>query len=344
MARTPIFNTAAIKTAIQNASYSYAADAQASDAYAITLTPAPTAYAAGQVFYFKANTANTGASSLNVNSLGAKTIKKETNQDTETGDIIVGSIVAVLYDGTNMQMLSEVAAALALQAEVQNGQFLYAADAGSTDAYAVTLSPAPTAYTTGMVVNFKANTANTGAATLNVNSLGAITILKNHDTALADNDIEVGQLVTVIYDGTNFQMQSQIANTASAGFSAVKVLNATYDLSSVSGTQNIAHGLGKVPSLVRITTYRSDSQGTGNSSTGAYDGTTNACSYLYARPAAGSIAGNSANIIFVNQWNGGGDDTQIANATLTSTNVVLAWTKTGSTITGTLNMIIEVLG
>lgn len=97
-------------------------------------------------------------------------------------------------------------------AKLQDGSILYAADSVGTDAYAVTLSPAPTAYTTGMTVNFKSGTANTGAATLNVNALGAKTIKKNRDQDLATNDIEASQMVTVIYDGTNFQMQSQLAN------------------------------------------------------------------------------------------------------------------------------------
>lgn len=83
---------------IQNSSYTYAEDAGASDAYAITLSPAPTAYADGQTFKFKANTANTGAASLNVNSLGAKTIKKNNDQDLATGDIEAGSVVQVIYD------------------------------------------------------------------------------------------------------------------------------------------------------------------------------------------------------------------------------------------------------
>lgn len=93
----------------------------------------------------------------------------------------------------------------------------YAADAGSTDAYAVTLSPAPAAYAAGMLVHFKANTANTGNATLNVNSLGAKNILKNHDQTLADGDIEAGQFVTVIYDGTQWQMQSPVALVTGTG-------------------------------------------------------------------------------------------------------------------------------
>lgn len=92
----------------------------------------------------------------------------------------------------------------------------YAADAGSTDAYAVTLAPAPTAYFTGMVVKFKANTLNTGAATLNVNSLGAKDIKKNYNTALATGDILANQLVSVIYDGTNFQMLSPSAALSAA--------------------------------------------------------------------------------------------------------------------------------
>ena len=88
----------------------------------------------------------------------------------------------------------------------------YAADAGSTDAYAITLSPAPTAYVAGQEFSFKANTVNTGAATLNVNTLGAKTIVKGVNTTLADGDIAAGQVCTVIYDGANFVLQNQVAN------------------------------------------------------------------------------------------------------------------------------------
>lgn len=94
---------------IQNSVYNYVADAEASDTYVITLVPAISDYATGQVFYFKANTANTGAATLNVNAKGAKTIKKNHDQDLEDGDIEAGSIVQVVYDGTNFQMLNQQA-------------------------------------------------------------------------------------------------------------------------------------------------------------------------------------------------------------------------------------------
>jgi hypothetical protein len=96
----------------------------------------------------------------------------------------------------------------------------FAADAGANDTYTATLSPAITAYVTGAHYRFKANTANTGAATINFNALGAKTIVKaagGITTALADNDIRAGQWVDLVYDGTNMQMQSTLGNAASGG-------------------------------------------------------------------------------------------------------------------------------
>lgn len=100
------------------------------------------------------------------------------------------------------------------------GPVNYCSDTGSTDAYACSLSPAITAYVTGAIYHFRANTANTGAATLNLNGLGAKTIVKaagGVTTALADNDIRAGQGVTVMYDGTNLQMQSTLGNASAGG-------------------------------------------------------------------------------------------------------------------------------
>ncbi len=89
--------------------HDYVADSVGTDAYAITVSPAITAYTVGQRFIFKVATANTGACTLNVNSLGAKTIKKAVTTDLSTGDLVADQIVEVVYDGTNMQMVSKSA-------------------------------------------------------------------------------------------------------------------------------------------------------------------------------------------------------------------------------------------
>lgn len=128
------------------------------------------------------------------------------------------SLVLKMYDGTDWITMGTFNATTNLftpsNAQLPDGSTNYAADSVGTDSYAITLSPAPTAYTTGMVIQFKAGTANTGAATLNVNSLGAKTIKKNYNTDLATGDIVANQLVQVCYDGTNFQLMSPSAAVA----------------------------------------------------------------------------------------------------------------------------------
>lgn len=159
---------------------------------------------------------------------------------TLTSPVLNGSLsgTGVDTDGTLAANSDTVVSSQkAVNSVTQKGSNTYAADAGSTDDYAITLTPAPAAYTTGMVVKFKANTANTGAATLNVNSLGAKTIVKNYNTTLADNDIKAGQLVEVIYDGTNFQLISPVSNSSSSGkILQVASYSDTTAISTSSGT------------------------------------------------------------------------------------------------------------
>ncbi len=100
----------------------------------------------------------------------------------------------------------------------QKGGLIYATDVGTVNNYVVNLSPAPTAYNTGMIVNFIAANGNTtGTATLNVNGLGAVPIKKQVNNNLITGDILAGQAVSVIYDGNNFQMLSQLGTIATGG-------------------------------------------------------------------------------------------------------------------------------
>ena len=75
------------------------------NAYVLTYSVAPAAYYTGQAFGFKTNFAVTGAATVNVNTLGAKTIKKlvsGTKTDLASGDIASGDYVSIVYDGTDM--------------------------------------------------------------------------------------------------------------------------------------------------------------------------------------------------------------------------------------------------
>lgn len=84
----------------------------------------------------------------------------------------------------------------------------FGVDSGSTDSYAIALNPAPSGYVAGMPISFRANTANTDEATLNVNGLGPKSI-RLRGANLTTGEIAAGQIVTVVYDGMNFQLVSR---------------------------------------------------------------------------------------------------------------------------------------
>jgi hypothetical protein len=93
-------------------------------------------------------------------------------------------------------------------AEIQDESFVYAADTGTANAYAVTLSPAPT-LVAGSLVVAKIAHANTGASTLAVNGGSPVSILKESSgslVALTGGELNAGQIVFFVYDGTNFQL------------------------------------------------------------------------------------------------------------------------------------------
>jgi hypothetical protein len=93
--------------------------------------------------------------------------------------------------------------------QVQDAAVIWGGTAGGTaNAITVSLSPAITAYTAGMVIRFiNGASANTGATTLNVNGVGAVALNKGDGTtALAAGDLPAGHIVTVIYDGTRFRL------------------------------------------------------------------------------------------------------------------------------------------
>jgi len=76
---------------------------------------------------------------------------------------------------------------------------------GSSNAFTLTCSPAVGAYAGGQRFLFLANHSITGAATLNVDGLGAKAI-KYRNVALSAGDVASGDVVLVTYDGADMEM------------------------------------------------------------------------------------------------------------------------------------------
>lgn len=239
----------------------------------------------------------------------------------------------------------------------------YAIDTGSTNAYIITPVPALTAYTVGQELSFKSTHANTAAATININSLGTKSLTKlDGTTALVANDIASGEIVTIEYTGSNFQVVNPSAKdfvdltTSQSITSGVKtftvlpqsatvpttgsdLVNKTYadvphfittagtqvkNLVDASTTQVITHGLGRTPSVVVIAGVL----GTHQTSYGTYTSSGNFVTgfpYVSSGDATG-FGTYSAAVAF-------GDSTgqaQTGVVAVTSTNFTITWTKINS--------------
>lgn len=119
------------------------------------------------------------------------------------------------------------------------------------------------AYAAGMRVQFIANLTNTLGCTINYNGLGSKAIFKGINQPLAPNDIQVGAIVTLIYDGANFQMVGMLSAAASATNIGPVFLANDADIATVTNPAN-AVSVGNLNKNRFVSTQFSLPAGTGN--------------------------------------------------------------------------------
>lgn len=104
------------------------------------------------------------------------------------------------------------------------------ATAGGTTTYTVTTGAAFTAYAQLPIVFVKANATNTGSMTVNVDSIGALTVKKGGSN-LAAGDFVQDRIYAFAYDGTNLQLiggdLSPLYETKDADLTAIAALGYT---------------------------------------------------------------------------------------------------------------------
>lgn len=101
----------------------------------------------------------------------------------------------------------------------QDGKGIYCPTVGgSANVITLTTGYSVSAYAAGQRFTFLVGTTNTGAATVNVDSQGAKSIVRSDgaNTALAAGDLVAGMMAEIVYDGTRFHLMStQVASAAS---------------------------------------------------------------------------------------------------------------------------------
>ena len=291
----------------------------------------------------KAQSSNDGTTWVNMDTAAPSniTVRSVSEAGANNGELFIdtdaGNNLAYKDNTGNVTQVVDNTTHLIPLASVQK---YYGADSVGSDSYAITLSPAISAYANGQMFTFKAGTANTGPSSLNVNGKGAVTIKKSFNQDTETGDILQNQFVTVVYDGTNFQMVSQLASAMStanvttliAGGNASalhhhesQIVSATRATGAGTGTQTINHSLGVTPSFFEVTAIRGGNTYSGMSS-GAYSHNSNDyVTCIYTASGGATMAADAGKLIHVVVQDAGSTNrSAIASVnSLSSSNIVL---------------------
>jgi len=157
-----------------------------------------------------------------------------------TADLATGLSTAITKDGqttvtANIPMstykftglgVGSAATDSANLSQVQSTVTKLLTSVSGTDTITAVGAPVVAAYAAGQMFYFVATGDNTGAVTLNIDSLGAKAVTRDGSVALVAGDIKSGEVVVVVYDGTRFQVVSQLNSAGNATFANVSITSA----------------------------------------------------------------------------------------------------------------------
>ena len=189
---------------------------------------------------------------------GLSTCITKDGQTTPTANIPMGNNkITGLAVGT-------AATDAATLSQVQSTVAKLLASVSGTDTITAVASPTLAAYAAGQMFYFVAAGANTGAVTLNINSLGAKSVTRDGTTALASGDIQSGEVCVVVYDGTQFQLVNGASQSASIVTENLTVNKAT--VLNESGGDNDTRIEGDTDANLVFVDASADAVGIGTSS------------------------------------------------------------------------------
>jgi hypothetical protein len=96
---------------VQDSAFTFLTSPAGTNTITATAALGMSAYVTGQRFFFVAAASNTGAVTLNINAIGAKSVTKNGTTALVSGDIAINAVVQVVYDGTQFQLLNPASVA-----------------------------------------------------------------------------------------------------------------------------------------------------------------------------------------------------------------------------------------
>lgn len=130
--------------------------------------------------------------------------------------------------GSVNNVMREMMASVAIESQVSRVKYLNSV--AGTNTITGSMTPALTAYSPGMRVVFAPANANTAAATLNINGVGAINIVKEGGAALVANDMTTTAPAELVMNGASnafhlINPQASIGGIATSDFARLSQAN-----------------------------------------------------------------------------------------------------------------------
>jgi hypothetical protein len=192
-------------------------------------------YAAGAQYSFIAQNTNTGAVTLDIDSLGVKSVTKFGTTPLVAGDIIAGAMILIEYDGTRFQFLNAIATVF------DNITVDYIKETTTVSATAATgtinydiATQSIVYYTTNASANWTLNLRGSASATLNsLMSIGqtiSVTFMATQGaTAYYNSAVTIdGSAVTPKWQGGATPAAGNINSIDAYTYAIVKTANATF--------------------------------------------------------------------------------------------------------------------
>jgi hypothetical protein len=201
-----------LSKAVQSGRVIYGVDGGTANALVATLNPAITTLVPGlTVRIKKIGSKNTGPATLDVGT-GVNQIKRASGASLLDNDLPAGIVTELIWDGSVWQIANFQGTGVAETNNYYAVNIPYGEDSGSVNAMVVSFTPAIVSLAAGQVGLVKAANKNTGPTTLTVTGgIGVKAVVRPDGTPLQSGDIPLGAVVELIYDGTKWQLNGDLA-------------------------------------------------------------------------------------------------------------------------------------
>lgn len=155
-------------------------------------------------------------------------------------NLVAGGLARAADVNTRMAAIQTAFGLLPAPAALRENRLGYVVDTGTANALIVAMPTlALSAYTAGLELSVNVLVENTGASTIDVDGVGAKTILRADGSALQSGDLGAGQVVKLVYDGTNFRLLGA-SETAAAASATAAAASAAAAAASATAAANSA--------------------------------------------------------------------------------------------------------